>query len=116
MARKIPLLKVDIEDTDDPLDYHDLMVQIVRAPTDPRAGAAIEEIRQSLLVLDALDEAEGQEYVVLEDAWWRTLRDKVKVFRFRFAHRTIADFVDAIENAETVKAAEVVDGSVAPDN
>ncbi len=115
MARKIPLLKVDVsesgEDTD-PLDYRDLMIQIVRSPTDPRAGAAIEEIRQSLLVLDALEEAERQDHVVLEDAWWRTLRDKVKVFRFRFAHRTIADFVDAIENAETVKA----DGSVTSDN
>ena len=112
MARKIPLLRIDINDDPVPLDYHGLMMQIVKAPTDSRAGAAIEEIRQSLLVLDALEIAEGQAFVILEDAWWRTLRDKVKVFRFAFAHRAIADFVDAIENAETVKA----DGAVTSDN
>ncbi len=112
MARKIPLLEVDIDGDSNALNYRELMMQIVRAPTDPRAGAAIEEIRQALLVLDALEEAEGKDYVVLEDAWWRTLRDKVKVYKFAFAHRAIADFVDTIENAETVKA----DGSVASDN
>ena len=112
MARKIPLLEVDIDDDANALNYRDLMMQIVRAPTDPRAGAAIEEIRQSLLVLDALEEAAKQNHVVLEDAWWRTLRDKVKVYKFAFAHRAIADFVDAIENAETVKA----DGSVTSDS
>ena len=113
MARKVPLDKVEFtqldagpEDDADTLDYRVLMIQIAKAPADPRGGADIDEIRKSMLVLDALEDANGKDHVILEDAWWRTLRDKAKNFRFRFAHRVIVDFVDAIENAETVKAAE----------
>ena len=113
MARKIPLRKVeftqldaDPDDKADVLDYRVLMIQIAKAPADFRGGSDIDEIRKSMLVLDALDEADGKGSVILEDAWWRTLRDKAKSFRFRFAHRVIVDFMDAIEQAETVKAAE----------
>ena len=108
LLRKTKIARLDADPGDEakPLDYRVLMIQIVQSPQDPRLGATIEEIRKSMPVLDALEEAKDGDHVILEDEWWRTLRDKAKNFRFTFAHRAIVDFMDAIEQAETVKAAE----------
>ena len=112
MARKVPLLEVDMteDDSDEPdiFKYRELMLTIAKTPKDARAGATFDEMRKTLPLLDALDEAEGEEFVILEDEWWRELRDKAKVHRFRTSTHELVEFMHVIEKAETVKAIELV--------
>lgn len=107
MAKQIPLKVVTITPPpgsgmkgDVTFNYREMMLNIAAEPTNKQAGAQISEIREALPLIDALEKADGSNFVVLEDAWHKTLLAKANRFPFAFAHREIAAFIDSIEQAE----------------
>ena len=80
------------------LDYKSLIRTIVQVPSDTRQGLSVDEVRKSVRVLDALDEAKDK--LTLEDADYNLLRTKVNDFKFAFAHKNIVAFVDDILKAK----------------
>ncbi len=88
--KKVPLKVVDIDTG--ALDYKKELIIIFRSPTDPKAGADIEEMRRSIRVLDALDKA--SDTLELEDADYNYLKERVNRARFGMVHPAIVQFVD----------------------
>src|SRR5262245_30450419 len=72
--------------------------QVIRRPRDAQRGADIEEIRQGIHVLDALDKA-GDRVLELEDPDWQHLREKTLAMQWAFVDRRIVQFVDDIVGA-----------------
>jgi len=56
--------------------YQDVLREVCRRPLDPQKGANIEEMRQSIRCLDALDSANGT--LELEDSDYEHLVQKLK--------------------------------------
>ena len=76
------------------IDYRDVVQQVIRAPLKPEAGVGIEEMRQSIRVLDALDKANGT--LELEDADWNHLVAKTRAMQWAFVDRRILTFIDDV--------------------
>lgn len=84
-------------DQDQELDYKIMLQILMEAPEDPQKGADINEVRRSIRVLDALEDADGQ--LQLEDADADYLVRRVRAAKFTSNNRVFADFVDDIEKA-----------------
>ena len=80
------------------VDYKALIKTIVQIPSDPRQGLNIDEVKKSVRVLDALEEAKDK--LTLEDADYNLLRTKVNAFKFSYAHKNIVTFADDITGAK----------------
>lgn len=76
------------------IHYRDVVEQVIRAPLNPQGGVGIDEMRQSIRVLDALDKADGT--LQLEDADWNHLVAKTKAMQWAFADRRILTFIDDV--------------------
>lgn len=108
MARKIPLKIIPLSpETEDTLDYRDMFLNILRSPSDPRAGLNYEEMGKRLKLIEKVGEA--KEFILLEDAEWRELSDAFKAHRFGRVFESIVEMGDDLLNAEIAKL-EVVDG------
>jgi hypothetical protein len=92
--KEVPLKVVDIDTG--ALDYKKELIIIFRSPIDSKAGADIEEMRRSIRVLDALDRA--TDTLVLEDADYNYLKERVNRARFGMVHPAIVQFVDDMVN------------------
>ena len=83
------------------LSYWAQLQSIMRTPIDIQQGADIEEIRNSIRVLDALDEVGIEaEFLELEDSDFEYLVSKIQVAKFTFADLALVQFVDDVTNAE----------------
>ena len=82
---------------DPPLDYKATLVEVVSRPLNPAAGASIDEVRQSIRVLDALEVANGT--LELEDADYRHMLDKLKAQPWGKIDRRVVQFVDDVSSA-----------------
>lgn len=76
------------------LDYKIQLEGIMRAPLDPSRGADIEEIRNSIRVLDVLSKAKDK--LVLEDADYEYMCRKVNAARYILASPAVIQFVDDV--------------------
>jgi len=76
--------------------YAEVLREVVRRPLDPRAGISIDEMRQSLRVLDALDAANGT--LDLEDADYDHLKAKLLGMQWNVVDRRILQLVDDVIN------------------
>ena len=77
------------------LDYKAMLQVLMETPKDPQKGASIDEVRKSIRILDALESAEGT--LMLEDADYLYLLERVRSTRFTSNHRVFADFVAHFE-------------------
>jgi hypothetical protein len=71
----------------------------------PNKAISVEEMRQRVAVMEALDRATDE--VLLEDATWQILADAIRTFPFNRASRDLLTVVDAVLNAETVDVTEL---------
>jgi hypothetical protein len=78
------------------LKYAEVLREIVRRPLNPQQGASIEEIRQSVRVLDALDKANGT--LELEDADYEHLKQKTLAMQWNVIDSRLVKFVDDVLN------------------
>ena len=82
---------------DFPLDYRQVLMDVLRRPSDPQQGIGLDEMRKSIRVMDALDMANGE--VTLEDADYDHLRAKLLAMRWNTADRRIVQLVDDVSSA-----------------
>lgn len=86
------------------VDYRMIIEQAVRLPLDRQAGASIEEMRKGIRILDALDACPQtyglqDEVLVLEDADWEFLKQKVEKFPWAGTDRRFLRFYDDVTGA-----------------
>ena len=101
-------------------EYIDLIRQVIRMPLDRVSGrgVSIEEMRQGIRILDALEGKQAGDILELEDADHAHLVAKVKAFPWAFVDRRLLQFCATIENAtdtvldEPTPAAERQNGQV----
>jgi hypothetical protein len=79
------------------LDYAEQIRGIVSAPGEGQRGLSVDEIRNSMRVLDALDKAQDSE-LNLEDNDYNYMIGKVNAARFGFASADILQFVEDVNN------------------
>ena len=78
----------------EPLRYTQVLIEVIRCPLDPRAGITIEEMRQSLRVLDAIEKSNGT--LELEDADYEHLKAKLLAMPWGVVDRRIMTLVDDV--------------------
>ncbi len=81
-----------------PLNERDLLLQIVRQAPDQR-GWSLDEVRQGIRLLDALEPATVGDVVGFEDADYAQLVERARNFRWAWVDRRIDQFVRHLETA-----------------
>lgn len=79
------------------IDYKAVLTEVVRRPLDPQKGIGIQEMRNSIKVLDALDASNGS--VELEDSEYDLLKQKLDSMPWSYADRRILQLIDDVSNA-----------------
>jgi hypothetical protein len=88
--------KILLRDLGD-LSYRDVLREVTRRPLDPKQGADITEMRQSIRVLDALDTADGT--LELEDSDYSHLTDKLQKMQWNLVDKRIVQLIDDVLGA-----------------
>ena len=78
--------------------YKDMLHGVMEQPMNAEKGAGIDEVRKSVRVLEQLDKSE--DVLVLEDADYDHMMNKVKLIRFTSANQVVIDFVEDLEKAK----------------
>jgi hypothetical protein len=103
--RRVPLCSVDLYDANDrfvgPLDYADAYIQVSKMP---QGGITGDEMDTPLSIESAIRTARSHnaDSVLLEDAQWQWLCDRVKSNRWPYASKTFKDLIEAVLGAELV--------------
>ena len=79
------------------LAYRDVLREVVRRPLDPRNGADIKEMRESIRVLDAIEAADGT--LELEDADYDVLKAKINAMRWNVVDVRLVALIDEVLGA-----------------
>lgn len=100
--KKVPMVVLGTEQT---LEYKPLIQVIIETPSNQGAGTTIAEMRKSIRILDALEKED--DVLLLEDADYDYLKDRINSARFTSNNRVFIDFVDYINDPEpTPEAAD----------
>src|SRR4030095_6591706 len=94
--KKIPLKTLPDPRLGD-IVYQDVLGEAVRPPLDVQRGASIEEMRQSIRVLDAIDAANGT--LDLEDSDYQHLKQKLAAMQWNVVDRRLVQLVEDVEGA-----------------
>jgi hypothetical protein len=94
--KKIPLRTLPDPRLGD-IVYQDVLRDVVRKPLDSQRGASIEEMRQSLRVLDALETSNGT--LELEDSDYEHLKTKLLAMQWNVVDRRLVQLVDDVTSA-----------------
>jgi hypothetical protein len=94
--KSIPLKTLEATDGP-PIEYAQVLREVVRRPLDPQKGIDITEMRSSIRLLDAIDAANGT--LELEDADYAVLKDKLLKMPWNVADRRIIQLVDDVTGA-----------------
>ena len=98
MARAILLKNLGTEDA--PVNYREVIKNIACTPLDRNRGSTREENFKAFRILDALRVAENLDKLILEDADYTFLKQKVDKFPFAYSHEVLKEFYEDIDNAE----------------
>ena len=79
------------------IDYASVLKEVIRRPLNPAQGASIDEMRQSIRVLDKLEAANGT--LELEDADYQHLTQKLTQMPWNLIDRRIIQLIDDVTNA-----------------
>ncbi len=80
------------------LSYRDVLREVTRRPLDPKTGADITEMRQSIRVLDALDTADGT--LELEDSDYQHLTAKLNAMSWNLVDKRLVQLIDEVLAAD----------------
>lgn len=97
--RKIELKQIE------KLDYRELLKALVTAPAARNGSMSLDEMRRAVKILDALDRA--GDTLLLEDADWVFVKDRVANAQYVRADSKIVDFADHVINAVKTEVVEV---------
>jgi hypothetical protein len=96
-VKKITLKELPGDANTETMKYSVVLREVIRRPLNPQAGMGIDEMRQSIRVMDALDSADGT--LELEDSDYQHLRSKVDAMQWLLVDRRIIQLVDDVRNA-----------------
>lgn len=94
--KSIPLKTLDAPDGPS-IEYQQVLREVVRRPLDPQKGVDIAEMRASIRVLDAIDNANG--VLELEDADYDLLKVKLTSMPWNIVDKRIIQLIDDVSNA-----------------
>lgn len=99
--RKIKLIskKLSFNGASLEFNYQDQLMQIAQSPMG-QAGITMVQIMTMVPILTKIKEANGS--LILEDSEHQEIMDRLKVYPFAFVHEDIAEFILAVQNAETM--------------
>lgn len=80
------------------LDYKKELLRLSETPA-PGQSFSVAQMRKAIRVTEKLEAANG--HVVLEDADWEFLNQRVQAEQWGLAHKAIVQFVSDVENAPT---------------
>ena len=103
MARKIPLRTVERDAAK--FDYRQQLIQFAAAPQGEGGMSAAEKFEAHPIVAK-LQIHEGRDGVILEEAEWRFLWERVESGKFPGYHDVWINFIASVRDAETVKIVE----------
>ena len=95
---ELKTVPLNIHGVESQFSYGEFIGLLMETPEKPESGAGIGEIRNSIRVLDALKSADKE--LVLEDADFSYLLQRVKSARFTASNKVFIDFIDYFENIE----------------
>lgn len=75
----------------------DLILEILRTPSDPKGGVNYLEMARLLPIIQKVRESNGE--LVLEDAEWDELSSRAKQFPFKTVHEELFTFLQRIVEA-----------------
>lgn len=109
--RRIPLKTHEIANPADgarsPVTTADLVRSVCTSPLQRGESFDVAKMRRIFRIVDALDAlGPAADALLLEDADWSLLRDRVQAFPFAFPHRAFVEFVDDVTGAAEVKAVQ----------
>jgi len=81
--------------------YRDTIAVILKTPENAAKGAQIDEVRQSIKVLDILDAAKGKKFSI-EDDLYAYLKRRVDNADWLLINANVIQFVDDIDHAPAV--------------
>lgn len=76
-------------------EYKAMLQVLLENPANPQQGAGIAEVRRCIKLLDLLDTPGGE--IVLEDADFQFLLERVRGTKFTHNNRAFVEFVDYFE-------------------
>jgi len=76
-------------------EYRGMIQVILESPANPEKGAGIDEVRKCIRILDVLEKSESE--LVLEDADFDFLKDRILKTKFTSNNKVFVDFVDYFE-------------------
>lgn len=82
------------------LNYKREYLQLLEVAPD---GVTVSEMAKMIRVIKRLKEAPDSGSILLEDADWQTLRERVESAKFQFVAAEIVELVENVTNAETAK-------------
>jgi hypothetical protein len=94
--KKIPLRTLPDPRLGD-IVYQDVLREVIRRPLDPQRGATIDEMRQSIRVLDALEASNGT--LELEDSDYDHLKQKLLSMPWNVVDKRLVQLVDDVTSA-----------------
>jgi hypothetical protein len=97
VVKSIPLKTLPGDKSMAELSYAQILAEVVRRPLNSQAGASIEEMRQSIRVLDELETSNG--VLELEDADYEHLKSKILAMPWGVIDRRIVQLVDDVLSA-----------------
>ena len=103
MARKIPLEIIDVDGAS--FDYRQQLIQFAAAPRN-EGGMSAAEMFEAQPIVAKLQAHADKDAVILEEAEWRFLWERVEAGKFPGYHEVWVDFIAVVRDAETVKIAE----------
>ena len=103
MARNIPLRTVETNAAK--FDYRQQLIQFAAAPQG-EGGMSAAEMFEAHPIVAKLQTHEGRDAVILEEAEWRFLWERVESGKFPGYHDVWVNFIASVRDAETVKIVE----------
>lgn len=105
MARKIELKieKIEFEGVVSDFSYIKTIKSVLSKPGP--GGMSLEDVRQSMNIINKIEASNGSKVadnITLEDAEWKYLNNRLKMFSWGIAHNGILNLCDGINNAKNV--------------
>lgn len=91
MARRLTLT------IDGEFKYGEAIINLLRTEAQ---GMPLDQMRRRISIIEKVERAGDLGYIILEDAEWSELHEKLQTHRWPVAAQEILTFVEAVEKAE----------------
>ena len=87
------------------LDFRSTLIYVMDLPKDPSKGMKFSEMKQVMPILNKLEQAEGEEFVLFSEAEYDMIVERLKGHNFPRG-RQVRNFIQAVIDSEKVEVEE----------